>query len=289
MLGAAGARSVLRRSCDALARVVRRAPVVVINRRRYRLLQELGRGGHATLHIATGEEGGRYVLKRPAQCFDDEDEALFAAEYRVLSSLRHPNIVRAVDFGVDPGSGDCLIVMEYVPGKRLWEGIHDLAEVEVAHCLFECLQVCDYLAQRGVAHCDLKPDNILIATDRSIRIADVGVATPHGEPLKGWSPAFVAPEHAGGAQTHAHAATDLYSLGVCFYWLLTGRHPYVGGGAAAAAAEFDFAHRPAAPTQLNPTLDRRWDRCLLGLVDVDPAQRSATAARLLALHKHKSR
>jgi len=264
----------------ALARLAFRAPVVVVNGRCYRVLKELGRGGHAILHMATGEEGGRYVLKRPAQCFDDEDEALFAAECRILSSLRHPNIVRAVDFGVDAGSGGCVLVMEHVGGKRLWEGLHVLVEGEVAHCLLECLRVCEYLGQQGIAHGDLKPDNILITPDRSIRIADLGVATPHGEPLRGWSPAFVAPEHAGGAQAPAHATTDLYSLGICFYWLLTGWHPYVEVGAA--SAQMDFARRPAAPTQLNPTLDLRWDTCLLGLVDADPARRSATAKRLLA-------
>jgi serine/threonine-protein kinase len=249
---------------------------LTLNGRRYRLLQQLHRGVNSTLHLAADDAGSRCVLKRPLRCFDDEDEALFEDEYRVLSACAHPNIVRAIDYGIDPATREPALTMEYVAGTRLDQAIRALSERDVACAFAVCLAVCDYLSRRGVAHCDLKPDNILVRRDGALCITDFGVATRLGEPMKGHSPAFVAPEHACGAETPVGPATDLYAVGVTFYWLLTGRHPHDN---SRPQRHSDTAPTPpAAPTTLNSTLDPRWDEWLPGLVARDPAWRIRTAA-----------
>lgn len=264
------------------------APIIEINGRRYQFVEQLTEAGNGMLHVAVDDAGRRFVLKRPTTSLDGEDESLFDDEFRILSSLHHRNIVSAVDFGFDTRSGLRYIVMEYVRGRRLWESVKGIGESEVSRHFLESLQVCDYLAKRGIAHCDLKPDNMLVAEDHSIRISDFGVATRHGIGIKGLSPAFVAPEHLFASEAApAGSATDLFSLGVSFYWLLTGAHPYFSDDEPVYYQQARLAVRPAAPTSLNPTISPKWDFCLSGLIDIDPGRRVSTAARILAAPDHE--
>ena len=204
----------------------------------------------------------------------------FAREARSAAALSHPHIVTVFDYG--EYDAQPYIVMEYVPGKPLWAGVHGLGERDVARQFLDCLRACDFLGRQGIAHCDIKPDNILVGVDRSVRIGDFGVATHHGDAIKGLSPAFVAPEHLFGAEAApASAATDLYSLAVSFYWLLTGAHPYLADGERTELRSKSFARRPALPTMLNPTMDRKWDACLMGLLSTTCDERLATAASIL--------
>lgn len=260
-----------------------------INGRLYWPTAALPGGDNAVVCVARNEAGRHVVLKRAASCWgdanavDDEDEAAFADECRIACALRHPHLMRAIDSGCDARSGRRYLVLRYERGHPLSAAIGAASELTVARWLMQALRACAYLAARGVAHCDLKPANMLIA-DRRLTVGDFGVASGHGAPLKGMSLAFAAPEHLFAARAApAHAGTDLYSVGVSFYWLLTGVHPYCRSGRLADLNAACFARRPLAPSTLNRTLDRGWDDVLLGLIDRAPARRVRAAARVVAL------
>jgi serine/threonine-protein kinase len=253
---------------------------VRINGRRYRVTAQLAGGGNAVVCVARDGAGRRVVLKRPRSCLDEEDEALFADECRIALAVRHPHLVRAIDSGRDARTRTPYLVSQYVSGRPLSAALGAAREGDVAGYLLQALQACAYLAARGIAHCDLKPANMLVAGG-VLTMGDFGVATCHGAPLKGMSLAFVAPEHLCAAAP-ACAATDLYSLGVSFYWLLTGVHPYCTSGLLTDLNAACSTCRPAAPTVLNRTLDPRWDAVLLGLIDRAPRQRVDVAARVRA-------
>ncbi len=262
-------------------------PPVRINGRLYRPTAALPGGDNAVVCVARDEAGRRVVLKRAASCWgdvgvvDEDDEAAFADECRIARTLRHPHLVRAIDSGRDVRSGRRYLVLRYERGQPLSAAIGAASELTVARWLMQALHVCAYLAARGIAHCDLKPSNMLIVGPR-LTIGDFGVATAHGAPPKGLSLAFAAPEHLFAARAApAHAGTDLYSLGVSFYWLLTGVHPYCRSGRLADLNAACFARRPLAPSTLNRTLDRGWDDVLLGLIDRAPARRLRAAARVV--------
>jgi serine/threonine-protein kinase len=268
----------------------RRPRFVRLNGRHYRLLGKPARGGQSLLCAAVRDDGQRVALKRAASVFDDEGSALLANEYLRLDSLRHRAIVAAIDFGRDDASGDCCLVLEYVDGEPLHLAVQSFGEHDAARVFLDLLQACRALARRRLAHCDIKPDNILVvrggSAGPSVKLVDFGVATPHGEPMTGMSTSFVAPEHLfsgadedGGAP--AGPGTDLHALGVTWYWLLTGRHPYFPDGHPVVLQPCAYARTPPAPSALNPTLDRRWDACLLGLIDRDPRRRLATAQRIV--------
>jgi serine/threonine protein kinase len=264
------------------------APTPVrIKGRLYWPTEVLPSGDNALVCAARDEAGRRVVLKcaaskwDKAQAADEEDEAAFADECRITCALRHPHLMRAIDSGCDVRSGRRYLVLRHVRGEPLSAAIGAANELDVARYLTQALQVCAYLIARRVAHCDLKPSNMLIA-GRRLKVGDFGVATRHGAPPKGMSLAFAAPEHLYAARpAPAHAGTDLYSVGVSFYWLLTGVHPYCAGGHLADLSAACFARRPLAPSILNRTIDSGWDDVLLGLIDRAPARRLRAAARVL--------
>ncbi|MDH5427801.1 MAG: serine/threonine protein kinase [Nitrospirota bacterium] len=256
--------------------------LLCINQKPYKVLKRLHQTQNGTLFLCQDEFSCPFVLKRQNNRFDEEDDQLFREEYQILSSLSHPNIVKAADYGFDESTGSYFIVMEYIQGKPLWEAIQESPEHEIFHYFFQSLQTCQYLHHHGIIHCDLKPDNILIAEDRTLKVSDFGVWSRSGEKIKGLSPAFIAPEHmADGEETKANPATDLFALGVSFYWILTGVHPYYPNHEPMLFQEAYFQKTPKQPTTLNPTINPKWNDWLMRLIDPNPRQRSNTASIIL--------
>lgn len=255
----------------------------------------LAASAHATMHVSTIANlttvlrfKAEIMTKSAAQIsafvhtLFHEAAAARAKECRIARTLRHPNLMRAIDSGGDARGGRRYLVLRYERGQPLSAAIGAASELTVARWLTQALHACAHLAARGIAHCDLKPSNMLIVGPR-LTIGDFGVAAAHGAPLKGLSLAFAAPEHLFAARAApAHAGTDLYSVGVSLYWLLTGVHPYCRSGRLADLNAACFARRPLAPSTLNRTLDRGWDDVLLGLIARAPARRLRAAARVVA-------
>src|SRR5215213_2328442 len=207
----------------------------VVLGRRYRLDEELGRGGMGVVYRATDLELQRDVAIKilSAANSSERDSGRLLREARAAAMLNHPHIVTVHDVGDE--SGRRFFVMELVAGQTLRDSnVTDFAEiVDIAS------QVCDALAHahaHGLVHRDIKPENILLAGEagarRTIKLADLGISVPlDGARLTETgmivgTADYMAPEQAMGDPVDAR--TDLYSLGVVLYELTTGRTPFSG-------------------------------------------------------------
>ena len=263
---------------------------------RFRLVQMLGRGGAGTVYRAIQQPIGRTVaVKLMARTNIEEDETRyrrFVRESKLASSLHHPNIVSPVDFGVDRELNAVYFAMEYI------EGI-DLEKIIVEHRLdlplaLEILhQTCSALTEahdKGVIHRDLKPGNIRLAVlsdgALQIKVLDLGIARPLDEEesitrednITG-TMAYIPPEYIVTGDLGSYS--DLYSLGVLLFELLSGRKPFYGN-----RLQLIFHHISTAPPELNDVLpdDQKMPDAINDLVssmlEKKPADRPQTAQQV---------
>jgi serine/threonine-protein kinase len=205
----------------------------------------------------------------------------FLREAQALAKLSHPNLVSVFDFGVQDGR--YYMVMELVegvdlkshlqrlpkPGKRAPEEIQRLTEI--------ALQVSDGLGlahRAGIIHCDIKPQNIIVTDDGRAKITDFGIAQrmddrPADGPSWG-SPAYFSPEQSAGQPLTP--ASDVYSVGVMLYEMLTGQLPFVGKDAAALARQHQ-SETPLAPSRRNPDISPHLDEIILRALAKEPSSR----------------
>ncbi len=202
---------------------------------RYRVEDVLGRGGMASVYLARDEELERPVaVKVLAEHLADQPDFRdrFLREARLAAQLSHPNIVQVFDVGEEDGSP--FIVMECVEGSTLADELKERGPLGPDEVVDLALQICgglEHAHAAGLVHRDIKPQNLLLRPDGTVKIADFGIAraaettklTQKGSVLG--TAAYLAPEQALGEEVTA--AADLYSLGCVLYELLTGRTPYV--------------------------------------------------------------
>ena len=253
---------------------------------RYRVERVLGDGAMAKVLLAHDAELGREVAlklldERLAE--DPSFRARFAREARVAAGLSHPNVVTVFDVGETDGRP--FIVMELVTGRTLEERLRREGALSANHVLAIARQVCaglEHAHANGLVHRDLKPGNLIEREDGTIKIADFGIARAvEGTELTEagtivGTAAYLAPEQAeAGTVT---PATDLFSLGVVLYELLTGRQPWKVDSLAALAGRRE-APPPELPADTPPGLRAAIDRCL----QADPENRPASAAEVARL------
>jgi serine/threonine protein kinase/tetratricopeptide (TPR) repeat protein len=205
----------------------------------YRLVRALGRGGMGAVYLAERDEGGftQLVAIKLIKRGMDTDRVLarFRAERQILASLDHPNIARLLDGG-STGDGLPYFAMEYIEGQPI-DAFADSRGLGVDDRLRLFLPVCEavaYAHAQGVVHRDIKPLNTLVTTAGVPKLLDFGIAKVlHDDPdeqtstvtgLRLLTPDYASPEQIEGL--HASVASDVYSLGVILYELLTGRSPY---------------------------------------------------------------
>ncbi len=210
---------------------------------RYALLELLGQGGMATIYRATDTQLGREVavkLLRPEYLKDPDFSSRFRQEAQSAASLSHTNVVTVYDYGEDP-SGP-FIVMEYVDGEDLATILRrngSLPPAQVARIGASVARALQAAHDRGLVHRDVKPGNVLIGRDGRIKVVDFGIARAIAEAhvtLPGTtlgSVHYFSPEQARGET--ATTASDIFSLGIVLYELLTGERPWVGDSAASVA------------------------------------------------------
>ena len=244
---------------------------------RYEVLSELGKGAMGIVYLAKDPVIGRMVaIKtiRASTMGDDDSESRefrerFIREAQTAGILSHPNIVTIHDIGEDADTQTSFIAMEYIEGKNLKSLLSERAAFsydQIAEMIAQVAEAIDYAHRKGIIHRDIKPANIIITTDEKVKITDFGIAkvassnlTTTGQFLG--TPNYMSPEQVSGAPVDGRS--DIFSLGVVLYELLTHRKPFVGENLTAISYKIvheDFTP-PAelsseVPAEFNPIVAR---------------------------------
>jgi serine/threonine protein kinase len=254
---------------------------------RYRIEEVLGRGGMASVYLARDGELERQVaVKVLAEHLADTPgfRERFLREARLAAQLSHPNVVQVFDVGEDAGRP--FIVMEYVEGATLAEELKQRGKLDPAEVVDLALQVCgglEHAHAAGLVHRDIKPQNLLLRADGTVKIADFGIAraaettrfTQVGSVLG--TAAYLSPEQALGEEVTA--AADIYSLGCVLYELLTGRTPHV----FETLPELVVKHRTEAIQplrELRPDVSEQLEAVVMRTLARNPEYRPESAATL---------
>ncbi len=258
---------------------------------RYEVQNELGRGAMGVVYKARDPQIDRLVAVKTVSMRGHDPEAekefrmRFLNEAQAAGRLHHPGIVAVFDVGEDEGSGDPYIVLEYVAGEALNRVLareHKLPLARALQIAEEVARALDYAHEQGVTHRDIKPGNIMITEDGHAKIADFGIAklnlahfTLPGRLLG--TPAYMAPEQLTGEG--ADGRSDLFSLGVILYAMVTGHSPFQGDSATTVC--FKVANREPVPASaLDLNLPRDLDAVIARAMAKDPAQRYQRGAEL---------
>jgi eukaryotic-like serine/threonine-protein kinase len=256
---------------------------------RYRIESRLGSGGMSTVHLAFDERLERYVAVKLLAEHLASDPAFvsrFQREALAAARLIHPNIVQVFDSGLDDVRDQHYIVMEYIDGQSCAEILRERGWLPVEEALPIILGACaglDYAHRKGVVHRDVKPGNLLVASDRVVKLADFGIAkateqssiTQIGSVLG--TAAYLAPEQGRGEE--AGPPADIYALGVVAYQLISGRLPFEGASLTELAIKQQREPPPALDTlvaAVTPELARAVDVALR----IDPRHRYPTAIEM---------
>ena len=254
---------------------------------RYEILEEIGRGGMAVVYRARCHRLNRYVavkILKEELSRDEDFRRRFYAESQAVAMLSHPNIVAVYD--VNHSNDIDYIVMELIDGLTLKQYMQQrgaLSWREALHFATQIAKALEHAHSRGIIHRDIKPHNIMILKDGSVKVADFGIArlnsaqnTLTREALG--SVHYISPEQAKGAQVDARS--DLYSLGVVMYEMLTGKPPYDGESPVAIAIQHINA-TPVPPRQLNSSIPLGLQQITLHAMCSDLSARYASATAMI--------
>jgi predicted Ser/Thr protein kinase len=261
---------------------------------RYVIEGVLGKGAMGVVYLAVDPVIGRRVaLKTLAVPADSEEAQEFAQRFlreaQAAGILNHPVIVTVHDAGVDEDTGLSFIAMEYIEGRSLKEMVqsgHAFSPVDVAMIGAALADALDYAHAQGVIHRDIKPANILITSRGQAKITDFGVARLESSNLTAagqfiGTPNYMAPEQVTGGAVDGRS--DLFSLGVVLFELLTGARPF--GGSSMTEVTYKIVHEGSPiPSRARPGLPPAFNPIILKLLEKDPArryQRGAEVARVL--------
>ena len=254
---------------------------------RYEILELIGTGGMAVVYKARCNRLNRLVaikILKEDLSKDDEFRRRFHAESQAVAMMSHPNIVSVYD--VSHSENIDYIVMELIEGialKQYMEQKGTLNWREALHFATQIAKALEHAHSRGIIHRDIKPHNIMVLKDGSVKVADFGIAqmataqnTLTREALG--SVHYISPEQAKGA--HVDARTDLYSLGVVMYEMLTGRPPFDGDTPVSVAIQHINA-KATSPRELNPSIPRGLEQITMHAMTADRDKRYASASEML--------
>lgn len=255
----------------------------------YRIVEQLGQGGMSTVYKAYHAALDRYVaLKVLHPVFKGDRDFLqrFQREARIVARLEHPYIVPVYDFSEHEGTP--YLVMRYVEGRTLKAVLAEAAPLPMDRILAILRPVCEALAYahgQGVLHRDIKPSNILIGQEGKVYVTDFGLAkmaqtgdsTISQDRMIG-TPQYISPEQAKGEPLDHR--TDLYSLGVVLFEMVTGRVPYTADTPFAVIHDHIFSPLPL-PSRLNPGVPPAVEQVILKALAKSPDDRFQDATEFL--------
>ncbi|MBR5156412.1 MAG: Stk1 family PASTA domain-containing Ser/Thr kinase [Clostridia bacterium] len=256
---------------------------------RYEIIEEVGKGGMAVVYKAKCLVLNRYVaikVLRPEFREDTDFIARFKAEAQSAGSLSHPNIVSIYDVGQEDDLD--YIVMEYVEGVTLKQYIDAKAVIPWKEAVDYAAQICsglEHAHKKGIVHKDIKPHNIIITREGTLKITDFGIAkvmststiTTGGAAGMG-SVHYFSPEQARGG--YIDAKTDIYSLGILMYEMVTGRLPFEGDTAVAVAMQH-IEKEPTPPSDLNKDIPQSLENVILRAMSKEQNMRYDTATKMM--------
>ena len=254
---------------------------------RYEILEVIGTGGMAVVYKAMCHRLNRYVavkILRDELANDEEFRQRFQTEAQAVAMLSHPNIVSVYD--VSHSDDVEYIVMELIDGVTLMQYMKKkgaLGWKEALHFAVQISKALEHAHEKGIVHRDIKPQNIMILKDGTIKVADFGIAALESAQEKKsdqtvGSVHYIAPEQARGEQPDPRS--DIYSLGVVLYEMLTGKMPYDGDTAEQVALKHITGHA-VPPQELNPDIPEELAEITLKAMNADINARYQSASELL--------
>ena len=255
---------------------------------RYEILEVIGEGGMAIVYRALDHRLNRDVavkIMRDEMAADEEFRRRFCTESHAVAMLSHPNIVAVYD--VSHNDNVEYIVMELVDGitlKQYMERKGVVAWKEVVHFTKQISKALAHAHERGIIHRDIKPQNIMLLRDGAIKVGDFGIAALENEVYENNGEAigsihYIAPEQARGECPDARS--DIYSLGVMMYEMLTGGLPFTGNTLGEIAVQHMNA-KPVPPHEKNPEIPLELERITLKAMSAELSERYQSANELLS-------